>query len=61
MFQYATHHSKRKALLTIKNAQDLTPLNLSAKLGRKELFSQILEFRNIVRKNNFEQFEIFII
>lgn len=48
MFQYATNHQKRKAMLTIKNNQDLTPINLAAKLGRKDLFEKMLELRNIV-------------
>lgn len=47
MFQYATNHPKKKALLTIKNSQDLTPVNLAAKLGRKDLFSKMLELRNM--------------
>ena len=48
MFQYATNHPEKKALLTIKNSQGLTPINLAAKLGRKEMFSRMLELRNIV-------------
>ncbi len=48
MFQYATNHPMRKALLTIKNNQDLTPINLAAKLGRKDLFEKMLELRTIV-------------
>ncbi|CAF0893285.1 unnamed protein product [Brachionus calyciflorus] len=47
MFQYATNHPKKKALLTIKNNQDLTPVNLAAKLGRKDIFEKLLELRNI--------------
>ncbi|RMZ97637.1 Transient receptor potential cation channel subfamily V member 6, partial [Brachionus plicatilis] len=47
MFQYATNHPKQKALLTIKNNQGLTPINLAAKLGRKDLFEKMLELRNI--------------
>lgn len=48
MFQYATNHPKQKASLNIKNNQDLTPVNLAAKLGRKDLFEKMLELRNIV-------------
>lgn len=48
MFQYAANHQKTKALMTIKNNQDLTPINLAAKLGRKDLFEKMLELRNIV-------------
>jgi hypothetical protein len=49
MFQYATNHPKKKALLTVKNSQDLTPINLAAKLGRKDLFEKMLELRNMVK------------
>ena len=49
MFQYACNHPVRKALLTIANQQNFTPLNLAAKMGRKDLFEKILKIRNIVR------------
>jgi hypothetical protein len=48
MFQYATNHPVKKALLTVKNSADLTPINLAAKLGRKDLFEKMLELRTIV-------------
>ena len=48
MFQYASSHPKTKALPTIKNKQGLSPNNLAAKLGRKDLFEKMLELRNIV-------------
>ena len=49
MFQYVSNHPGRKALPKIKNKQELTPLTLAAKLGRKDLFEKMLEIRNIVR------------
>lgn len=48
MFQYASNHQKRKASHGVKNSQDLTPINLAAKLGRKDLFEKMLELRTIV-------------
>ncbi len=51
MFQYATNHQKKKALQNIKNNQDLTPITLSAKLGRGELFEKMLELTNIVSES----------
>jgi transient receptor potential cation channel subfamily V protein 6 len=48
MFKYAIRHPKKKADLTLKNNQSLTPLNLAAKLGRENLFREMLELRNVV-------------
>ena len=48
MFKYAIIHPAKRADLTIKNSQNLTPLNLAAKLGRENLFSEMLELKNIV-------------
>ena len=48
MFRYVSNHPKRKALPTLKNKQEFTPLTLAAKLGRKDLFEKMLEIRNIV-------------
>jgi hypothetical protein len=48
MFQYASSHPKTKASPIIKNKQGLSPNNLAAKLGRKDLFEKMLELRNIV-------------
>jgi hypothetical protein len=50
MFQYATNHQVKKASHSIKNNQDLTPINLAAKLGRGDLFEKMLELRNIVSR-----------
>lgn len=43
MFKYAIKHPVRKAELSIKNYQSLTPLNLAAKLGRENLFTEMVE------------------
>lgn len=47
MFKYATKHPLRKANLKINNYQNLTPLNLAAKLGRHNLFLEMLELRRV--------------
>ena len=43
MFSYAHNHPKKKGSLKIKNVQELTPINLAAMLGRKELIEKMLE------------------
>ena len=48
MFLYAVNHPVKKAFFSIKNSQELTPLNLAAKLGRKELFEKMLDRQNVV-------------
>lgn len=48
MFLYASNHPKTKAESNIKNAQELTPINLAAKLGRKEIFTKMLEVNVMV-------------
>lgn len=48
MFMYASNHPKKKANLSLKNAQGLTPFNLAAKLARLEIFTQMLEINEIV-------------
>ena len=60
MFQYASNHQKRKASHGVKNSQDLTPINLAAKLGRKDLFEKMLELRTIVNIL-FKQTNFFVI
>ena len=50
MFMYASNHPIRKAHSNIKNAQELTPINLAAKLGREELFTKMLEINVMVKK-----------
>ncbi len=48
MFLYASNHPKIKAQTNIKNAQNLTPLALSAKLAREEIFTKMLEINAMV-------------
>jgi len=54
MFLYASNHPKTKAHSNIKNAQELTPINLAAKLGRKEIFTKMLEVNVMVNANFLE-------
>lgn len=48
MYLYASNHPKKKAHSYIKNAQELTPINLAAKLGREEIFTKMLEINVMV-------------
>ena len=48
MFLYASNHPKKKAHSNIKNAQELTPINLAAKLGREDIFTKMLEINVMV-------------
>ena len=51
MFGYAVKHHAKKAELEVENAQRLTPLTLSSKLGRNEIFKEIIELQSIVSIN----------
>ena len=44
MFYHAMRHPTKKANPLIENYQDLTPLDLCAQLGNKEMFRKILDF-----------------
>ena len=44
MFYYAVKHQKVRADASLENNDGLTPLSLAAKLGKKEMFSKILDF-----------------
>ena len=48
MFKHAVRHSSKKARTDIRNHSDLTPLTLSAKLGRREIFLECLELAHMV-------------
>jgi hypothetical protein len=48
MFHYAYTHIKKKGSLDITNNQNLTPLNLAAKIGRAEMFELIIDLRKTV-------------
>ena len=50
MFFHATQRKhKIRADTFIRNNLGLTPLTLAAKLGRKEMFHEILEYQSMVR------------
>lgn len=51
MFLYASNHPKKKGLFTIRNNQELTPVNLAAMIGRKNLFEKLLEIQKLVMQN----------
>lgn len=53
MISYVVKHHIKKSLLTIKNNQELTAINLAAKLGRKDLFEKFLELISVVRYDIF--------
>jgi len=48
MFGYAVKHHARKADMEIPNDADLTPLTLASKLGRNEIFKEIIELQSRV-------------
>lgn len=51
MFFHATQRKhKIRADTFVRNNIGLTPLTLAAKLGRKEMFHEILEYQSMVRK-----------
>ncbi|CAH3196355.1 unnamed protein product, partial [Porites evermanni] len=52
MFFHATRRKhKIRGDPFVRNNQGLTPLTLAAKLGRKEMFHEILEYQSMVRKH----------
>lgn len=52
MFFHATQRKhKIRGDPFVRNNQGLTPLTLAAKLGRKEMFHEILEYQSTVRKH----------
>jgi hypothetical protein len=48
MFGYAVKHHARKADMERVNGQNLTPLTLASKLGRNEIFKEIIELQSFV-------------
>ncbi len=48
MFGYAVKHHSKRADMEVKNNAQLTPLTLSSKLGRNEIFKEIIELQSIV-------------
>ena len=56
MFFHATRRKhKIRGDPFIRNNQGLTPLTLAAKLGRKEMFHEILEYQSMVRKHRIKE------
>ena len=52
MFFHATRRKhKIRGDPFVRNNQGLTPLTLAAKLGRKEMFHEILEYQSMVRNH----------
>ena len=52
-FHVTQRRHKIRGNTFVRNNQGLTPLTLAAKLGRKEMFHEILEHQSMVR-NNFD-------
>lgn len=50
MYSYAVRHWAKPADPNIVNAAGLTPLTLASKLGRKEIFEEMLEIMKVVCK-----------
>ena len=51
MFGYAVKHHAKRASVEVQNNATLTPLTLSSKLGRNEIFKEIIELQSIVSKH----------
>jgi hypothetical protein len=49
MFGYAVKHHCKKASMEVQNEAKLTPLTLASKLGRNDIFKEIIELQSIVR------------
>ncbi|XP_059150513.1 transient receptor potential cation channel subfamily V member 5-like isoform X2 [Physella acuta] len=47
MYRYAVRHHKIKAITSIKNKQNLTPLTLACKLGRHSIFKVMLDLDSV--------------
>ena len=61
MFAYAVKHHSKKALMSVENHQKLTPLTLASKLGRNEIFKEIIELQSIVSAGAFSQQKLVLI
>lgn len=48
MYSYAVRHWAKPADPNIVNAAGLTPLTLATKLGRKDIFEEMLELMKVV-------------
>jgi len=48
MFSYAIKHHTKKADIEARNKQNLSPLTLASKLGRVQLFNEIIQLQSYV-------------
>jgi len=48
MFSYAVKHHTKKADIEARNKQNLSPLTLASKLGRVQLFNEIIQLQSYV-------------
>lgn len=48
MYSYAVRHWHKPALTNIENHAAFTPLTLATKLGRKQIFDEMLELMKVV-------------
>ena len=60
MFGYAVKHHSKRADMEVKNNAQLTPLTLSSKLGRNEIFKEIIELQSIVSSYNLVKILLFV-
>jgi hypothetical protein len=51
MYSYAVRHSGKPADPNIVNAAGFTPLTLASKLGRKQIFEEMLELMKVASIN----------
>ena len=56
MFKHAVRHHKKPAKTDILNKQHLTPLTLAGKLGRANVFKDMLDLGSIVSGTDFTIF-----
>jgi len=49
MFSYAIKHPTKAADIEARNGQNLSPLTLASKLGRFQLFNEIIQLQSHVR------------
>lgn len=52
MFGYVVKHHVKRANMELENDAKLTPLTLASKLGRNEIFKEIIELQSIVSRVN---------
>jgi len=56
MFSYAVKHRTKQADIAARNKQNLSPLTLASKLGRIQLFDEIIQLQSYVSCLNFTYF-----